>query len=338
MLDFDDVAAPTGSRSWGRVVAGAAVDLLLVICPTLIALGALHERFPFLSGGEPGTFGPVEQARIDEIDRGFSRAFETDEALYVLSGSGWWLSLGILVLVTVTVYVVVPAAARLRTPGMLLLRVPGTVAPDPAVEVVLDLTGPVDETARDESNDQAAEDEQSDGEQSEEHTAEADTSDENTELSEDGDEMVVDVTPEIVDISEDETAGDDELSSESGSTVEDIDITERQPIRPITLADEEDYRQWDREFGAPQPVDSSSISVTPPGFDALALPESSMSEAPLTAATLVKARSSEPTGASGPATTTPVWNEDWNAWLYWDGQRQRWFRHDPDSGRWAPLA
>lgn len=36
-------------------------------------------------------------------------------------------------------------------------------------------------------------------------------------------------------------------------------------------------------------------------------------------------------------TKTPVWSEKWRAWMYWDGNKKCWLRHDTDSDQWVPV-
>jgi uncharacterized RDD family membrane protein YckC len=42
-----------------------------------------------------------------------------------------------------------------------------------------------------------------------------------------------------------------------------------------------------------------------------------------------------PTGAD---LDEPVWNEQWQAWLFYDRDEGRWHRHDPISGEWVPIS
>ncbi len=36
--------------------------------------------------------------------------------------------------------------------------------------------------------------------------------------------------------------------------------------------------------------------------------------------------------------SAPVWNEQWQAWLFWDAESHRWLRHDEASGAWIPIS
>ncbi len=38
------------------------------------------------------------------------------------------------------------------------------------------------------------------------------------------------------------------------------------------------------------------------------------------------------------ASTTPSWNEDWQAWIYWDQAHGQWIRHDVEANVWIPLS
>ena len=38
------------------------------------------------------------------------------------------------------------------------------------------------------------------------------------------------------------------------------------------------------------------------------------------------------------ASTPPSWNEDWQAWIYWDQTHGQWLRHDVEADVWVPLS
>ncbi len=42
--------------------------------------------------------------------------------------------------------------------------------------------------------------------------------------------------------------------------------------------------------------------------------------------------------ASGPDPDDVVWNDQWQAWLYWDANGGRWMRHEPDRNVWIPIS
>ncbi len=42
--------------------------------------------------------------------------------------------------------------------------------------------------------------------------------------------------------------------------------------------------------------------------------------------------------ATDPEVAAPVWNEQWQAWLFWDADGHRWLRHDEASGVWVPIS
>ena len=33
----------------------------------------------------------------------------------------------------------------------------------------------------------------------------------------------------------------------------------------------------------------------------------------------------------------PMWNEEWQAWLFWDPKNNQWLRHDPGANVWVPI-
>ena len=108
----------------------------------------------------------------------------------------------------------------------------------------------------------------------------------------------------------------------------------------VTLGGEDDYAAWND----PALVDLSGTSVSSAGraerFDTLALPESSLSESPLTA---TASRTDERTEAAAePRITTasvaPEWSTEWQAWIYRDDETDRLFRHDQDTNRWVPIS
>ncbi len=100
-----------------------------------------------------------------------------------------------------------------------------------------------------------------------------------------------------------------------------------------------------------------------PDFEALTLPESSLSDMPLTNSDLfeslgltpppsaTEAEDSIQAVATAPAPATlprlgsspapnkraPIWSEDWDAWIYWDTTLRTWFRHDMETGNWVPM-
>ncbi len=44
----------------------------------------------------------------------------------------------------------------------------------------------------------------------------------------------------------------------------------------------------------------------------------------------------QPAASSAAQIGDPVWNEQWQAWLYWDRDGKKWLRHDPERG-WLPI-
>ncbi len=64
----------------------------------------------------------------------------------------------------------------------------------------------------------------------------------------------------------------------------------------------------------------------------------SSSDQPASAESSTLTESAPPTQSSpltGPDGT--VWNEQWQAWLFWDPINERWLRHDTDADRWVPI-
>lgn len=74
-------------------------------------------------------------------------------------------------------------------------------------------------------------------------------------------------------------------------------------------------------------------------FDTLILPESSLSETPLTATVSPRAKQARATKVrSATASATPERNSEWHAWVYPDHANGRWFRHDQDTNRWRLIS
>jgi uncharacterized RDD family membrane protein YckC len=53
----------------------------------------------------------------------------------------------------------------------------------------------------------------------------------------------------------------------------------------------------------------------------------------------IATESAERRQASAPAPDkrSPIWSEDWEAWIYWDTTLRHWFRHDEDTDNWVPM-
>lgn len=127
------------------------------------------------------------------------------------------------------------------------------------------------------------------------------------------------------------------------------DIERGRPVVQVTLGDDNDYDQWgdlddldlvDRHEETPKP-DSS--------FDTLTLPESSLSETPLTATIGPGGATARAAGTTvtvdretnveqgATARVEPEWSAEWQSWVYRDDATGRWYRHDEDAGRWVPI-
>jgi len=353
----------------GRMVAAALVDISVVTIPTALAVMVLHERFPFLPGSAGLRFSPSDQERIDQIDNGFSRALELGDSLYTLSGRGWWFSLGLLVILTISVYVIVPAKYRLRTPGQLLMGIAPPVTDEPEIVAVIDLSAPPpdpSEPAEQQAGPEDGEDDEAGGDNPDRGDANNNTSDtsdtaegvaapdradpdaedecDRSHPDADGDRTADDVPEAATTGTEAEAGPADNPDRTESVEADQVDLTDRAHLGAITLADEADYLRWDRDNGQSSEPQGTSGAARDSSFEKLALPESSLSDAPLTVATLVKVTTDEghttvdqPDIERVPDAGSPVWNEGWKAWLYWDAGRQLWFRHDTETGGWKPL-
>ncbi|MEM7274636.1 MAG: RDD family protein [Actinomycetota bacterium] len=120
---------PAGAALPRRLTA-LLTDLALVAGPTVAIAAAAAERFPILddSGTRP-RFDPLDQQRINEIDQGPNRALQLGDTVLTLSGSGLWLTVAALVILTALVFFAIPAVRNGQTPGRSLLRVPPTQTP-----------------------------------------------------------------------------------------------------------------------------------------------------------------------------------------------------------------
>ncbi len=316
-----------------RFVA-ALVDMMVVAMPTIVVALVLSERFPILdnSNGRP-RFSEPDQLRINEIDQGFNRAMRLGETVFTLSGSGWWLTLLVLITLTAFVFVVLPSKLKLRTPGQLLLSVPLVADADEQLETVIIVDDPSE--IEDPSGDRVQENGTESG-------ADEASSFDNANTQESSEP-----TRESAD------SADSSNASETADTTDPSHSSESQPAEiasPVSLGDTGDYLAWDREQATTAASASASRSAGS-SFDSLALTESSLAESDLNASTAVKTKSATPSAAATAATTTvaattangagtaesPIWSDLWNAWLYWDPASDRWFRHDTDNNCWKPL-
>ncbi len=124
-------APTTGHSDPGpRRALAVGIDLIAVALPTAAVALLTAERFAITGdlNGRP-QFSEVDQLRINEIAATFNRAARFGDTVLTLSGPGWWATLGVLIALTVLVFVIVPGKLRRRTPGRLLL---GLAAPSAA--------------------------------------------------------------------------------------------------------------------------------------------------------------------------------------------------------------
>ena len=295
-----------------RHLPAITFDLATIAWPTTVAMAAFHERFTVLptTDGSP-RFSPVEQARINEIDQIFNRGIRVGDSIFTLSGSGWWLTMLVLVIATVTVFIAVPAVLGQRTIGQLLVGMAplrnsdsaaSRVAGEPDIDLSEGAADPVELEPADlqlpDPNSQDLVPLHLEPEEIEpldiEHSAPDSDDDTNDDI---------------------ELAGPD-IDMTDGTTTEpttsDIDITDAARWLEMTLADEAEYRRWDRDFGT---------SAAQPAAQ------------PAAGTTMV-----QPAQLDASSVERPEWSDDWNAWMYWDATTRRWYRHDTDNARWTPVS
>ncbi len=198
--------------------------------------------------------------------------------------------------------------------------------------------------------------------------------------------------PKAPDLNGDEDARPHRADVEAGVTVvgPDDGVPEPQPNGDTVDMNERDSaseQSTPESTDMPVPVEERSTNPYPkpvrrsravaeepelPDFESLTLPESSLSDMPLTNDALFEAlglsppleASSKASDSAGPtdeasltataptvaATTNarrgpqpaadrraPIWSEDWDAWIYWDTTLRNWFRHDMQRGTWVPI-
>ncbi len=348
-------------------ITSVLVDAVVVAVPTAIVALAVSERFSILDrvDGTP-IFSESDQLRINEIDQGFNRAVRIGDTVFALSGSGWWLTLLTMLVLIAVVFVVLPSVLRRRSPGRL---VAGLEAPsqhdgrdEPAelvsVEAALRGTGCATTTSETEAGNGAADGvETGDGGQGQRGdpipesltgstmTPTGDEIDDNPDsrqpLGSTLDQLRGDTPGPAGDAALDPTAEQDHMSTQNDRDPNPVALTGEaaggtvEPPPPVTLADADDYLDWEQS-GAPRPTRSSTASGSAgAGFDNLALPESSLAELPIHASTVAD----KPAALNRDETAgdLPTWSDTCNAWLYWDQNSERWFRHDPAENRWRPM-
>jgi hypothetical protein len=322
-------------------LAAALIDMAVVAVPTGAVAVAASERFPILDDSGPRPrFSDSDQLRINQIDEGFNRAMRLGDTVFTLSGFGWWLTVLVLVILTTTVFVVLPSKLRRRTPGQSVLGLATTDESDEESEaaaiMIESLAGagvdaqnpqnPLDWATTDSSNPDSPGD---DG------TATDSSANDDSPVEASGD-----------DSSRGSDRPDGEADDEPVVTADEPVADHDQPpitTEPVSLGTPDEYLAWDRELAEASPTDRSPTERDQ--FQTLTLTESSLAESPLNASTATAAPEAETEVAAESAAQTenvptaesPIWSDLWKAWLYWDPGTDRWFRHDSDDNRWKPL-
>jgi hypothetical protein len=292
-------ATPASHRSTIHPIrrAGAvATDVVLVLIWPVLAAVTSAERFPLLDPTDGAyRFTPGDQARISEIEDGFNRVVERDGALYALDTVGWLLTTAALVVAVLVVGVLIPALTGGRTPGRFLLRFPPRVARRRSTATRPGTGGRRPTSGRPGYSAGSAPTDRSDAillTDPEGRTAPA--------------------------------AGASGTGSERNTT---IDLVGDRPPKPSArwLGRDDDYLRWIRDTRSRTPRRRMGPTGLEP-FDELVLPESSLSESPLTAMSRSEA-----------ADGSPVWSERHGAWLFRDRRTDLWYRHETGRDRWVVL-
>lgn len=106
------------------------------------------------------------------------------------------------------------------------------------------------------------------------------------------------------------------------------DVGQRRPIRAI------EARTWEPPVAEPAPV-----WIVGEALPNQAEPEPiTVGVAPAQAQPVVAQASRTESSAMGADVAAPVWNEQWQAWLFWDAEGHRWLRHDEANGAWVPIS
>ncbi len=353
-LDRHGATGAGTERALPRRIVATTLDLVISIAPAAILGLLLVERFPLLVDDTGRrVLSDDDQQRIDDIGAGFNRAVELGDTLYALDGRGWWLTTALLAAMTVAVFVVVPAALGGRSPGKLLagVRTAASDQADPGLGIVgVDEHGVAQLVATEPEPERAADGLARTDERPERADRARTEPDQPAHVgdrvhpgdpSDPGDSPPT-VTDDRVTTGERAVGDAPSPATESTAAPQGADgpgrpaRADRTPAQ-ANLADEAEYLAWDLdERSTPSAAEKrAQVGATAAtSFERLALPESSLSESPLAATTLV--RDERTTGAPAPA-QTPVWSERWQAWLYEDVGTGRLFRHDTELDRWVPL-
>ena len=363
MPQIDENQASPAADTFTRRFAAAALDVMFVAMPAMLLAATSAERFSIIeeTGGR-ARFSVPDQLRINEIDQGLNRAMQVGDTVLTLSGAGLWLTLITLAMLTVLVFFVVPGLQRGQTPGRSLMRLPIQADDEAGVEL---LSVSVTETA---SEPTERTDSQPAPQPSSEITsidkAATEVRDQNTDRDTDQD---IDLDLQSAPVPEAqlaESALEAEPNREPESApapAEDQNrelrdllqsgIEQGMPAAQVTLGDDAEYDRWTDldDLDLVDRHDGGQSQDNP--FETLTLPESSLSETPLTAstgrngastdrqcATATVERGTE-TGTEAeqePSTAvTPEWSEELQSWVYRDEATDRWFRHDQDANRWV---
>lgn len=295
--------AEPGSTALPRRIAALGIDLLLVGIPALILAAVVAERFTILDDSGPRPrFELAEQERINEIDQGANRALQLGDMVYTLSGSGLWLTVAALVVLTATVFFLIPAARGGQGLGRTVLRIPREQRRSANIDVEsITLIAPETGEVGPAEDDLAPTEELKPPPPLDAAKRRA--------TSDDADPTVAAVDPIQVmknGFAEIDRLPDvDEPDPESGSDIEAAETTALDP-------DNTD-RDADTEVDSNETVDDAN-------------------------ATEASAAQQTTTTTSSPAAgTSPIWSERWNAWASQDPETRRWFLHDEQTGRWNPL-
>ena len=387
MPQIDENQASPAADTFPRRFAAAALDVVFVALPALLLAATSTERFSIIeqTGGR-ARFSVPDQLRINEIDQGLNRAMQVGDTVLTLSGTGLWVTLITLAMLTVVVFFVIPGLQSGQTPGRSLMRLPVRTGEDGGVELlameIADVTPETADASRGTTRPPAAK----------LSTKVAKTSGDKTAAAAERDEIEIGVEVEVEVEAPDTDPGffliepsaaavdpdnngdrKTETQTEAGTEpgtgarsdstpkpapAEDQNVELREllktdfergtPPAQVTLGDDAEYDQW-TDLDDLDLVDrDSDVRHKDRSFETLTLPESSLSETPLTAstgrtgtsaenrcATATVSRDTE-TRQEAPTAVTPEWSEELQSWVYRDEATDRWFRHDQDTNRWVP--
>lgn len=375
MPQIDESNASKATDTLTRRAAAAAVDLCLVGLPTALFALLSAERFQIIEFNDGrARFALEDQVRINEIDTGLNRAMQFGDTVFTLSGIGLMLTMLVLTTLTVLVFFIVPGLRRGQTPGRSILGLP--VRPDDTTDVEVISVSVTDA-------DIEADPDEADGFPTEPFNAAKKPDAAKDEIRHESSSARQPDAPSIDDVYEAEQtiATDGILIVPSGpidsglhQTTLDLDVREqndeqdhranrlRQELEAeiengsrsiqVTLGNDDDYAEWDELDGLNLTDRPEKNNGRENPFETLTLPESSLSETPLTATNGRSGRSPVPESQSCATATverkrktedevrseiTPEWSPEWQSWVYLDEANRRWFRHDQAADRWIPI-